>query len=180
MIDFVNKYSFIFKVPMEILQKPNETYYLMPLKQLQEQYQSIKFDIYSFLNDMININTSNPIKLDENNQIIILSFDLMSNVSKIVTNYLLTPNKSHIVIDYLLFSLVTDMHTHLPPIFEQILLPLKKELLGTDSVPERWEYCVKQTDGAFGYGLGKLKLEEMFRNSFKINSRCLVYQSCIW
>jgi len=152
---------------MEVLQKPNETYYLMPLKQLQEQYQSIGFDIYSFFNDMLNLNISNPIKLDENNQIIILSFDLMSNVSKIVTNYLLTPTKSHIIIDYLLFSLIMDISPYLSPIFEKIVLPLKKELFGTDSVPDRWEYCVKQTDSAFGYGLGKFKSDEIFRNFFK-------------
>jgi hypothetical protein len=146
---------------MEILQKPNETYYLMTLKQLQELYQMIGLDIYSFLTDMLNINASNPIKFTENDQVIVLSIDLMTKVSNILQNYLLTPNKSHIVIDYLLFSLVFDLSSHLTTTFEKSTLPLFKELYGLESLPERWEYCVKETDGAFGYGLGLLKISKI-------------------
>jgi hypothetical protein len=140
---------------METLQKPNETYFLMTLKQLHEQYESIGFDMYSFLNEMVNINTSNPVKLAQNDQIIVLSLELMQKVSTIVTNYLLTPSKSHIVIDHLLFSLVFDLSSHLTAAFEKLTLPLFKELYGLESLPDRWEYCVKETDGAFGYGLGQ-------------------------
>ncbi|CAF5147042.1 unnamed protein product, partial [Rotaria sp. Silwood1] len=138
---------------MEILQKPKETYYLMSLKQFQEQYTSIEFNIYSFLNDIFNKNTSNSIIFNENDKIIVLSYDLMLKISKILTNYLLTPNKSHIIIDYLLFSFVFDKISYLSSIFEKIQLPLKKELFGIDTIVERWEYCVKQTDYAFGYSL---------------------------
>ncbi|CAF1567199.1 unnamed protein product [Adineta steineri] len=152
----------IVSLPMEALQKPNETYYLMTLKQLQEHYQSLGLNIYTFLNDMLNINGSNPVKLNENDQVIVLSLDLMSNISTILNNYLLTPNKSHIVIDYLIFSLIFDISSHLPHAFEQITLPLLKELYGMDSLPERWEYCVKETDGAFGYGLGALYIKAVF------------------
>ncbi|CAF1168465.1 unnamed protein product [Adineta steineri] len=152
----------IVSLPMEILQKPDATYYLMPLKQLHEQYQSIGFDIYSYFNNMFNINITNPIKFNENNQIIILSFDLMSNVSKIVTNYLSTPNKSHIVIDHLLLSLVVELIPYLPSIFKQTLLPLKTVLLGRDSLPERWEYCVQETDDSYGYVLGVLYINTVF------------------
>ncbi|CAF3395393.1 unnamed protein product [Rotaria sp. Silwood1] len=147
---------------METLQKPNETYYLMTLKQLQEQYQSIGLDIYSLLNDMLNINASNPIKLNENDQIIVLSLELMSKLSTILTNYLLTPNKSYIVIDHLLFSLIFDLSSHLSTAFEKLTLPLFKELYGMESLPERWEYCVKETDAAFGYGLGALYIKAVF------------------
>ena len=143
---------------MEKLQKPNETYYLMTLKELQKQYQPIGLDIYSFLNDMLNVNESNPIELDENDQIIVLSLELMSNLSTILKNYLLTPNKSHIVIDHLLLSVIFDLNSHLSTKFEKLTLPLSKALYGVESLPERWEHCVKETDGAFGYGLGKLKL----------------------
>ncbi|CAF0815027.1 unnamed protein product [Rotaria sp. Silwood1] len=149
-------------LPMETLQKPNETYYLMALKQLQEQYQSIGLDIYSLLNDMLNINASNPIKLNENDQIIVLSLELMSKLSTILTNYLLTPNKSYIVIDHLLFSLIFDLSSHLSTAFEKLTLPLFKELYGMESLPERWEYCVKETDAAFGYGLGALYVKAVF------------------
>jgi len=142
---------------MEILQKPNETYYLMTLKQLEELYQPIGLDIYSFLTDMLNINTSNSIKFTENDQIIVLSLELMRKVSTILNNYLLTPNKSHIIIDHLLFSLVFDLSSHLSTTFEKLTLPLFKELYGIESLPERWEYCVKETDAAFGYGLGSRK-----------------------
>jgi hypothetical protein len=139
---------------MEILQKPNETYYLMTLKQLEELYQPIGLDIYSFLTEMLNINTSNPLKFTENDQIIVLSLELMTKVSTIIKNYLLTPNKSHIIIDHLLFSLIFDLSSHLSPVFEKLTLPLFKELYGIESLPERWENCVKETDAAFGYGLG--------------------------
>jgi len=147
---------------MEVLQKPNETYYLMTLKQLQELYQSIGFDIYPFFNEMLNINSSNPINLTENDQVIVLSYALMSNVSTLIKKYLLTPNKSHIVIDHLLFSLVFDLSSHLTTAFEKLTLPLFKELYGMESLPERWEYCVKETDAAFGYGLGKIKIVFFF------------------
>ena len=140
---------------MEILQKPNETYFLMTLKQLQEQYEPIGLDIYSFLNEMLNINGSNPVKLTENDQVIVLSLELMTRVSTILNSYLLTPNRSHIVIDHLMFSLVFDLSSHLTSAFERISLPLFKELYGMESLPERWEYCVKETDAAFGYGLGR-------------------------
>jgi hypothetical protein len=146
---------------MEVLQKPNETYYLMSLKQLQELYQSIGLDIYSFLTEMLNINASNPIKFTENDQIIVLSLDLMTKVSSILTNYLLTPNKSHIVIDHLLFSLIFDLTSHLSLEFEKLTLPLFKELYGIESLPERWEYCVKETDAAFGYGLGLFSFKKI-------------------
>ena len=145
---------------MEILQKPNETYYLMTLKQLQEQYESTGLNIYSLFNEMVNINASNPVKLNENDQVIVLSLDLMSKVSTIIKDYLLTPNKSHIVIDHLLFSLVFDLSSHLSTAFEKLTLPLLKELYGMESLPERWEYCIKETDAAFGYGLG---LRSIFR-----------------
>lgn len=144
---------------MEILQKPNETYFLMTLKQLQEQYEPIGFDVYSFLNEMLNINGSNPVKLTENDQIIVLSLELMTRVSTILNSYLLAPNRSHIVIDHLMFSLVFDLSSHLTSAFERISLPLFKELYGMESLPERWEYCVKETDAAFGYGLGKRERE---------------------
>jgi len=163
---------------MEILQKPNETYYLMTLKQLDEQYQPIGLNIYSLLNDMLNINKSNPVKLNENDQVIVLSLDLMSKVSTIVQNYLLTPNKSHIIIDYLLFSLVFDLSSRLPSAFEKTTLPLLKELYGMEALPERWEYCVKETDAAFGYGLGKSTIFLKINLSFDF--RCSVYKSCIW
>jgi hypothetical protein len=141
---------------METLQKPNETYFLMTLEKLQEQYQPIGLDIYSFLNEMLNINISHPIKLNENDQIIVLSDELMSKISSILTRYLLTSTKSHIVIDHLLFSLIFDLSSHLSTKFQKIAQPLFKELYGMDSLPERWEYCVKETDAAFGYGLGQL------------------------
>jgi hypothetical protein len=163
---------------MEILQKPNETYYLMTLKQLEELYQPIGLDIYSFLTDMLNINTSNSIKFTENDQIIVLSLELMRKVSTILNNYLLTPNKSHIIIDHLLFSLVFDLSSHLSTTFEKLTLPLFKELYGIESLPERWEYCVKETDAAFGYGLG---LRKTLLNKFIfIYFRFIIYKSCIW
>jgi hypothetical protein len=139
---------------MEILQKPNETYYLMSLKQLQELYQPIGLDIYVFLTEMLDLNASNPTKFTENDQIIVLSLDLMTKVSAILNNYLLTPQKSHIVLDHLLFSLIFDLSSHLPATFEKLTLPLFKELYGVEALPDRWEYCVKETDAAFGYGLG--------------------------
>jgi hypothetical protein len=137
-----------------MLLKPVETYYLMTLKQLQELYKPIGFDIVPFFNDILSINTSNPIKLNENDQIIVTTYDFMLNVSNILTNYLLTPTKSHIVIDHILFSLVLSLSSYLPLIFDKSLLPLEKVYSGTDSLPERWESCVKRTDNAFGYGLG--------------------------
>jgi hypothetical protein len=157
---------FTFSVPMEVLQKPGETYQLMTLKQLQVLYQPIGFDIYSFFNTMLNVNASNPINLNENDQIIVLSFGLMSNVSDILTKYLLTPEKSHIVIDHLLFSLVFNLNSYLSSTVEKIVLQLKKQLYGTDSLPERWEYCVQQTDNAYGYALGKLKLKKSCKAFF--------------
>ena len=144
---------------MEVLQKPNETYYLMTLEKLQEFYQPIGLDIYSFLTDMLNINSSNPLTFTKTDQIIVLSLDLMTKVTSIVNNYLLTPEKSHIVVDHLLFSLVFDLSSHLSTAFEKIILPLFKELYGVEALPERWEYCVKETDAAFGYGLGSSSLE---------------------
>lgn len=142
---------------MEVLQKPNETYFLMSLKQLDELYKPVGLDVYSFLIEMLNINTSNPVKMTENDQVIVLSMDLMKKISNILQNYLLTPNKSHIIIDHLLFSLVFDLSSHLTTAFEKLMLPLSKELNGVEALPERWEYCVKETDAAFGYGLGLLK-----------------------
>ncbi|UJR36308.1 hypothetical protein I4U23_029035 [Adineta vaga] len=152
----------VVSLPMEVLQKPNETYYLMTLKQLQDLYEPLGLDIYSLLNDMLNINVSNPVKLNENHHVIVLSLDLMSKVSTILKSYLLTPNKSHIVIDHLLFSLIFDLSSHLSTAFEKITLPLLKELYGMESLPDRWEYCVKETDGAFGYGLGALYTKAVF------------------
>ena len=139
---------------MEVLQKPKETYTLFTLKQLQEQYRSIGFDITSFFTELVNTNRSTPVQVEENDQVIVLSLSLMSNVSKILTDYLLTPGKSHVVIDHLFFSLIYDFGAHLSPAFEQLLLPLRKQLFGTDSLPSRWETCVKQTDAAFGGALG--------------------------
>ena len=140
---------------MEILQKPNETYFLMPLKQLQEQYQSIGFDVISLFNDMLNLNISNPIKLNENDPIIVISFELMSKLSMILSNYLSTPNKSHIIIDHLLFSFLVDMSPYLSLDFEKTLLPLKTQLYGIEALPERWEFCVGNTDISFGFALGE-------------------------
>ncbi|CAF4685126.1 unnamed protein product [Rotaria sp. Silwood1] len=164
----------IVNLPMEILQKPKETYYLMSLKQFQEQYTSIEFNIYSFLNDIFNKNTSNSIIFNENDKIIVLSYDLMLKISKILTNYLLTPNKSHIIIDYLLFSFVFDKISYLSSIFEKIQLPLKKELFGIDTIVERWEYCVKQTDYAFGYSLGSLYTRTIFDETDRLKANELV------
>lgn len=145
---------------MEKLQKPNETYDLMKLNDLQNLFEPIGLDIYSLLNGIVNLNASNPIKLTSNEQIIVISRDVMSNLSKILTDYLLTPEKSYIVIDHLLFSLVFDLSGHLSTAFEKLTLPLYKELYGMESVPERWEYCVKETDGAFGYALSKFNFEK--------------------
>lgn len=142
---------------MEVLQKPNETYYLMTLKELQGQYQPIGLDVYSLLNEILDINASNPIKLNENDTIIALSRELMAKVATILTNYLLSPEKSYIVIDHLIFSLVFDLNAYLSTAFEKVTLPLFKELYGMESTPDRWEHCVKQTDAAFGYGLSKLQ-----------------------
>lgn len=136
---------------MEILQKHDKTYNLMSLKQLQEQYKAIGFDMISFFNEIFN---RNSIKLNENDQVIILTSELMSNVSNILTNYLLTPNKSHIVIDHFFLSLILGFSTHLPLNYKKIVLKLQKELYGADSLPEQWEYCIKQTDIAFGFALG--------------------------
>jgi predicted metalloendopeptidase len=86
----------------------------------------------------------------------------MSNVSTIIKKYLLDPNKSHILIDHLLFSLVFDLSSHLTTAFEKLTLPLFKELYGMESLPDRWEYCVKETDAAFGYGLGALYIKAVF------------------
>lgn len=143
---------------MEILQKPNETYYLMTLKELQELYQPIGLDIYGLLTDIFNVNISNPVKFTENDPIIALSLDLMKKVSSILNNYLLNPEKSHIIVDHLLFSSVFDLSSHLSTEFEKATLPLYKELYGMDSLTERWEQCVKETDAAFGYGLGLFRL----------------------
>lgn len=154
---------------MEALQKPNETYYLITLNELQEQYQSIGLNVSSLLHDMLTINESNPIKLNENDKIIVLSLELMSNLSTLVTNYLLSPNKSYIIIDHLLFSLVYELSSHLSTAFEKVSLPLFKELYGMESLPDRWEYCLKETDAAFGYGLSN---KENF-NNIKLKKKVL-------
>jgi len=149
-------------LPMETLQKPNETYFLMTLKQLDEQYRNLSFDIYSYLNEMLNLNASFPLELTENDQVIVLSFELMSQVSTILHDYLLTPGKSHVVIDHFLFSFIFDLSSHLSTKFEKITLPLFKELYGLEALPDRWEVCVKETDEAFGYGLGALYIKSVF------------------
>ena len=147
---------------MEVSQKPNETYFLMSLKQLDELYQPIGLDIYSFLNEMLNVNSSNPIRLTENEQVIVPSIDLIKNLSLILKNYLLTPSKSHVIIDHLFFSILFDLSSHLSTNFEKAIFPLSWELQGMESLPERWEHCVKETDGAFGYGLGSLYVKAVF------------------
>lgn len=147
---------------METLQKPNETYFLMTMKELQGLYQNLSLDLYSLFNEMLNLNSSNPIRLTEEDQVIVLSLQLMSDVSSLLTDYLLTPGKSHVVLDHLLFSLVFDLSSHLSSKFEKISFPLFKELYGMESMPERWEFCVKETDGAFGYGLGALYVKAVF------------------
>ena len=147
---------------METLQKPNETYALMTIKQLQDQYRPIGFEIHSFLGTMLNRKRSTPLQLHEHDSIVVLSFELMTKLSGIVNGYLLASHKSHIVIDYLLFSLVFDLSAQLTPRLEKLILPLKNALFGTEALPDRWEYCIKQTDIAFGYALGALYVRAVF------------------
>ena len=147
---------------METLQKPNETYSLMTINQLQDQYRPIGFDIHSFLGTMLNRKRSTPLPLHELDSIVVLSSELMSKLSGLLNDHLLTPHKSHIVIDYLLFSLIFDLSTQMTPQLEKLILPLKNALFGTESLPDRWEYCIKQTDIAFGYALGALYVRAVF------------------
>ena len=147
---------------METLQKPNETYSLMTIKQLQDQYRPIGFDIQSFFGTMLNRKRSTPLQLHDTDSIVVLSSELMSKLSGILNDYLLTPHKSHVVIDYVLFSLLFDLSAQMTPRLEKLILPLKNALFGTESLSDRWEYCIKQTDIAFGYALGALYVRAVF------------------
>ncbi|CAF1023124.1 unnamed protein product [Rotaria magnacalcarata] len=158
-------------LPMEALQKPNETYHLMPLKQLQEYYQSIGLDIYAYFNDILN---TNSIKLNGNDQVIVLSFELVFNISNILTNYLLASTKSYVVIDHLLFSFVFNKILHLSSSFEKAMIPLKKALYGVDSSVERWDYCIRKTDDAFGFALSALYLRTTFDEDDRLKANELV------
>ena len=139
---------------MEILQRPTETYALISLEQLENQYKSIGLNVTMFFNDLFNTYRSDRIEINSNDPIVVLSLDLMRNLSSIVQSYLLTPGKSHILLDHLLVSFIFEFSSQLASIFDETILPLKKVLIGTDSLPDRWEFCVKQTDTAFGYVTG--------------------------
>lgn len=144
---------------MEILQKHDQTYNLMSLKALNFQFQTIGLNIIEILNEMFK---QNSINLSENDQIIVLNPKLISDVTNILTDYLLTSEKSSIVIDYILLSFVLGVNGFLPSKFEETILPMKKILLGSDSTVDRWELCVKQTDQAFGFALGSLFIKNIF------------------
>lgn len=156
---------------MEILQKHDQTYHLMSIEQLQGLYQSIGLDFLQLFNELFNLNSIQFVKTD---QVIILSETLMSNVSTILTNYLLNPEKSHIVIDHFLFMTVIGLSSHLPLIFETKILPLKKVLLGTDSPPERWQYCLRDTNAAFGFAIGAMYIERTFGENDRLTAEDLI------
>lgn len=149
----------LISLPMEILQKHDQTYNLMSLKALNFQFQTIGLNIIEILNEMFK---QNSISLSENDQIIVLNPKLISDVTNILTDYLLTSEKSSIVIDYILLSFVLGVNGFLPSKFEETILPMKKILLGSDSTVDRWELCVKQTDQAFGFALGSLFIKNIF------------------
>ncbi|CAF4859897.1 unnamed protein product, partial [Rotaria sp. Silwood2] len=54
---------------------------------------------------------------------------------------------------FVVFPLVLKKEKNISKYPIKFTFPLFKELYGMDSLPDRWEYCVKETDAAFGYGL---------------------------
>lgn len=140
---------------METLQKPNETYDVMSLKELNLLFKSIDFDFKLLLDEIFKFNSSNPIEFNDEDRLIVLSVDLMNKMSTFISDHLLSTSKSHVVIDHIIFSLIFDLSLFLSSDFQKVSLPLVKELSGADSLPERWEYCVTETDATFGYSLGE-------------------------
>ncbi|CAF1146372.1 unnamed protein product [Didymodactylos carnosus] len=154
----------VISLPMEILQRPNETYYLMTLKELQSYFNDTHLDLYKLFNEYVNVNSSNNIILGDNDQFIVLSLEFVSNLAKVLSSYLNSPTKRRVVIDHYLFSLVFDVGAHLSTEFEKAQLPLLKELYGVEEQPNRWEHCVTETDNSFGYygGIGSLYVKAVF------------------
>ena len=159
---------------MELLQKHDQTYHLMSIEQLQGLYQSIGLDFVQFFNELFHLSSSNSIELVKSDQVIILTETLMSNVSTILTSYLLNPEKSHIVIDHFLILVVFGLSSHLPLIFETKILPLKKVLVGTDSPPERWQYCLRDTNVAFGFAMGAMYIEQAFGDTDRLTAEEMI------
>jgi len=160
--------SIFILVPMEILHKHDETYNPMTLKKFHDQYETIGFNMIELFNDLFQLN------LSENDEIIVLNVQLISNTSSILTDYLLTPEKSSIVIDYFLLSFVLNINSLLPTKIEQAILPLKSVLIGSDSTIDRWDFCVKQTDQAFGFALGSLFVKSVFGEDDRLQAMNLI------
>ena len=146
----------------------------MSIEQLNGLYSAIGLDFLSFFNELFNLSTTNPIQFAKTDQVIILSETLMSNVSTILINYLRNPEKSHIVIDHFLFLNVLGLSSHLPLIFETTTLPLKKVLFGTDSPPDRWQYCFRDTNTAFGFAMSAMFIERTFGENDRVKAEELI------
>ena len=159
---------------MEILQRPTETYALISFDELEKQYNSSGLNVTMFFNDLFNTYRSDRIEMNSNDPIVVLSLDLMTNLSSIVQSYLLTPGKSHVLLDHLLLSFIFEFSSQLSSIFDETILPLKKVLLGTDALPDRWEFCVKQTDAAFSYVTGSMYVDAVFGETDKNQAKQLI------
>ena len=150
---------------MEFLQNPTESYALISIAELQTCFSTISFDMKSYLNELINENRSQPVQLVDNDQIVTVSLNLTKELVNLIGKYLLNPEKSSSVIDFVLFSFVFQIRRQLPPSFYEVTLPLRKEFLGTEKIPDRWEFCLRETDAAFGFVLGSLFVNSTFGQS---------------
>lgn len=159
---------------MEVLQKHDETYHLMSIEQLSGLYSPIGLNFLSFFNELFNLPPTKSIQFDKTDQVIILTETLMSNVSTILIKYLQNPEKSHIVIDHFLLLNVLGLNSHLPLIFESTTLPLKKVLFGTDSPPDRWQYCLRETNTAFGFAMSSMFIERTFGENDRLKAEELI------
>lgn len=156
-----DKVFFCDSASMEILQDPRRSSDKMTIGQLIERFKDVELDMKSLFTDLVNKNQREKVELTENQTLNVISVDLIDKVKKFLTDNLSDQLKSRVIIDHCLLSMVFSLRYQLPISFQQAMLPLKKELLGTDSLLDRWKICVEQTDVHFRFALASMFVESI-------------------
>lgn len=106
-------------------------------------------------------------KITDMEQVVLYSPEYYEDISNLIIEYNSTDRGRVALANYLAWGVIQSLVAALPKNFRDASRPLRKALIGSETIDVSWRYCVTDTNQLMGFALGSAFVRRVFQGNSK-------------